>query len=372
MSATIRPSKRDPLRFNIMVVGESGLGKTTFLHALLRKYADNVSIASHDIALGENTIKIARVGNFQLATDNKDSVDINCYDSPGYGDFVNNQESIDNIKKYVLKCHQSWKSLVAQSMTEAEFLQADERIHCIFYFFGTHRVKNIDLEFISTLAPLVPIIPVIGKSDSMTLSEKTLYLDIVQQKLNSISEKLGDSCIYDFQGSDLTDNNNNADSIIHLANIFALVCDSTSQRVYPWGTIPIDNAQYSDFRLLQSIIFENDSHVKGLMDETRRKSIALFKPPSPIRKPAPAPATSLEVDVDPVTNENSSDDKTGITPTITEADSTPTATDRSVSPIPQTTNTASSSYDTKDPFMPVKGMKEGRPSLFGKLKNKLR
>ena len=54
-------------------------------------------------------------------------------------------------------------------MTEAEFLQADDRIHCIFYFIAPHRFKAIDAEFIKELAPLASVIPVVAKADIMTV-----------------------------------------------------------------------------------------------------------------------------------------------------------------------------------------------------------
>lgn len=51
-------------RFNIMVVGESGLGKTTFLHALLRRY---VSVYFQDPKqLLKKTVEIVEIGQFDI------------------------------------------------------------------------------------------------------------------------------------------------------------------------------------------------------------------------------------------------------------------------------------------------------------------
>jgi septin 2 len=152
-------------------------------------------------------------------------------------------------------------------MTEAEYLEADNRIHCVFYFIAPHRMKMLDREFIAQLAPIVPIIPVIAKADTMTVRERNEYLHIVKEALDEISLKLKESCIYDFKNEDL----NNADeddsipakgtpaqqSMERLSNIFAIVCDSSSERIYPWGTLRIDDYRHSDFRRLQSILFEN-------------------------------------------------------------------------------------------------------------------
>jgi hypothetical protein len=40
-------------------------------------------------------------------------------------------------------------------------------------------------------------------------------------------------------------------------NIFALVCDTSNEREYPWGILSIDNPKHSDFRRLQMLLFEN-------------------------------------------------------------------------------------------------------------------
>lgn len=239
-----------------------------------------------------------------------------------------------------MQCHKSWKSLDAQSMTESDFLLADERIHCMFYFMGAHRMKAIDREFIAALAPLVPIVPIIGKADAMTLPERATYLDTVQRHLSKIAEKINGNCVYDFDGDDLLfdteapimtsvtpivssprasspvqrnaspsgnrvrpfapavsrlpipiEKSRYSDLHEHLTgrtstlsvddsvydhsletttkqaplevnlflrqpNIFAVICDATAQRTYPWGAVPIENTQYSDFRRLQAMIFE--------------------------------------------------------------------------------------------------------------------
>ena len=86
---------REVIRFNLAVIGESGLGKTTLLKALLQKYSpvneilkDNVSI------LTSPTVIISEVGDF-LANTESGPIHFYLYDTPGYGDFVNNQASFD-------------------------------------------------------------------------------------------------------------------------------------------------------------------------------------------------------------------------------------------------------------------------------------
>jgi septin family protein len=53
--------------------------------------------------------------------------------------------------------------------SEAEWNETDSRIHCLFYFIPSHRMKDIDTEFIERLSPIVPIVPIIAKADMMTV-----------------------------------------------------------------------------------------------------------------------------------------------------------------------------------------------------------
>lgn len=143
-------------------------------------------------------------------------------------------------------------------MTEADVLMEDNRIHAVFYFISAHRLKEIDREFITQLSPFVPIIPVVSKADSMTVRERNLFMKEVYEKLMEITEKFGESCIYDFQGDDLTSALPTSQSpFVRQPNLFAIVCDSSTERTYMYGKVKIENSQFSDFRRLQSVLFEN-------------------------------------------------------------------------------------------------------------------
>ena len=193
------------------------------------------------------------------------------YDSPGYGDFINNQEAVNKVKAFILKCHQDWRALDAQSMTEAEFLQADSRIHCVFYFIAPHRLKEIDVEFITQLAPLVPILPVVAKSDIMTVKERNAFLTLVKEKIEKISGALGEPAVYDFSGDDVDATPGDGvhqdevpppvGGLLRVPNLFSIVSDASSERAYPWGTLKIDDENVSDFRRLQGILFENGLYI---------------------------------------------------------------------------------------------------------------
>lgn len=213
------------------------------------------------------------------------------YDSPGFGDAIDNTETVNKVRQHILQAHQAWKRLDFTTMTEAEFLQSDDRIHCIFYFIAPHRLKAIDLDFFRELSPLVPIVPVVAKADIMTIKERNYYLEAIKQKLDALSEEMKESCVYDFLGDDIVTlgadaadqpvTQSKSTELIRTPNLFAIVCDNGPERVYPWGKLRIDDHKVSDFRRLQTILFESEFHIKGMLDNTRKKSIRLAKATAP-------------------------------------------------------------------------------------------
>jgi septin family protein len=226
----------------------------------------------------------------------------------------------------------------------------DERIHLVFYFLTPHHIRPIDKEFLLSLNNFVNIVPIISKSDCMTMEERKHYLMEIREFLKNLQVN-NHIKIYDFleetddflpdYGSDLataylnsaatTDNtggsgiaslaspSNSActeygqrqhvkspcsssnDSYDHeeilveenlgfsssllrsnrfagtsssshhlenscrtddnaiiakIPNVFAISCDSSGYRHYPWGTIETENPKHSDFSRLQTLIFE--------------------------------------------------------------------------------------------------------------------
>ena len=123
-SRPINIGKDLPFRFNVMVVGESGLGKTTFLKTLLSDYlnsstlnfvsegARNQAATQFESRLARKTVHISGIfthltcnsglsitilskhqytNEKELDSFTSDNVKFTIFDSPGYGDHINNQ-----------------------------------------------------------------------------------------------------------------------------------------------------------------------------------------------------------------------------------------------------------------------------------------
>lgn len=109
----------DSIRFNIMVAGVGGIGKTTFLKLFFQLYRRDGSQAAVHLSEKPKTMKtlqIEEVGRFVLDADNV-QVDFRLIDTPGYGDSINNQHAINNVKKYIEKAHKEWSDLDIRCMS---------------------------------------------------------------------------------------------------------------------------------------------------------------------------------------------------------------------------------------------------------------
>ena len=99
--------KPHAVRFNIMVVGETGSGKTTFLTTLFKKYTKDEIIRAELTSKTIKTVKIEEIGSFMLCSEALDC-DVHLFDSPGYGDYINNQDAIETVKNHLEEAHTKW------------------------------------------------------------------------------------------------------------------------------------------------------------------------------------------------------------------------------------------------------------------------
>jgi len=137
-------------RFNLLVAGEAGLGKTTFLKSILQKYQMKPNMMDPILCHGElqSFSDIQKVASFDSFT-SIGSVNVHLFDCGE--DFGNSLESIKYINALTSelgKRHSKWVNLDAQMMIEENRLQLDERIHCIVYFVSPNKFKAFDREFI--------------------------------------------------------------------------------------------------------------------------------------------------------------------------------------------------------------------------------
>lgn len=251
--------------FTLMVLGESGLGKSTLINSLFQTdlYSEKtkqnnvkktVNISASTVEIEERGVKLR----------------LTIVDTPGYGDAIDSAECYKPIGQYV-------DDKFEQFLNDESGLNrrniSDNRVHCCFYFISPwgHGLKPLDIECMKALQSKVNIIPIIAKADTLTQNEvKRLKTKILNElnKNNIQIYKIPD-CDSDEDDEFKSQNKQLKDSIP-----FAVVGSNQTievrgkkvrGRLYPWGVVEIENIDHNDFVKLRSMLI---THMQDLQEVT--------------------------------------------------------------------------------------------------------
>ena len=163
--------------------------KTTCLYSLLQEFGE---VDIHQKKPAERTVQIEEIGQLWIDREGNLPIYTHVFDSPGYGDDVDNKEAFDLIRNDLIARHQRYADMVKSSLkySDNERKSRDERIHCCLYFISPHRMKKIDELFIEYLSDVVLIVPVVAKADTMTMLERHSCLTNIVAKLTLIDRRV--------------------------------------------------------------------------------------------------------------------------------------------------------------------------------------
>jgi len=247
-----------PVRFNVMVVGESGLGKSTFIDAFLdTKYHSNQQIrpSTKNIVEREGT----RMYNGIM-------LKMSFIDTPGYGANLDVTEWYKIVKGYIIKQFENFKEEKKKRQKDKKislnsYLE-DRRVHALLYFIAGPRINQKDLIYMKRLKKYVNIIPVLAKGDSYTVNEiKEMKLNLIREAHDykiewfDFAEALKDSPA---KLKEVTEGKFGPSPpfllISSLSKIKIAPNEYVYGREYTWGVCNIENPNHSDFTLLQTLL----------------------------------------------------------------------------------------------------------------------
>lgn len=260
-----RKSIRRGFKLNLLVVGESGLGKATLINTLFNKTVlsksskviDENGDASEDTS---NGIKIESTIN-EIEEDGV-KLKLEIISTPGFGDCTNNNESWKPIVDEINSRFDQY--LEAESRINRSTID-DKRIHALLYFIEPtgHSLKALDIKFMKQVHEKVNLIPVIARSDSLSDDE----IDNFKHRI------LNDMEYHKINFFKPFEHDNDDDEVLHnnrliLNKIPFAVIGSTQEvtnnegklvrgRSYPWGTIEVDNEDHNDFIKLRQLLIRN-------------------------------------------------------------------------------------------------------------------
>jgi septin 7 len=254
--------------FTVMVVGESGLGKSTLINTL---FNTTLYPKKEHVPPSSETPKTVEIQ--AISADIKENgvhLKLTVVDTPGFGDFVNNEESWKPILENI---EARFDAYLEQENRVNRQRIVDNRVHACLYFIAPtgHSLKPLDIEFMRRLHTRVNLIPVIAKSDTLTEEEiaefkKRILADIAYHKIQ----------IFQAPQSEYDDPETIAENREIMSKIpFAIVGSDTIVEVdgrlvrgrkYPWGVIEVDNEEHNDFVKLRQMLIR--THMEELKQHT--------------------------------------------------------------------------------------------------------
>ena len=161
--------------FVLMVVGETGLGKSTLMNSL---FFTDISSSKKGKILNTGKTTSLEVHK-RLLEENGVKLMLTVIDTPGFGDAVDNSDCWESASTYV---ENQFKEHLEEELRVERQDRRDSRVHACLYFIAPtgHGLKKIDIEFMRKIHDKVNIIPIIGKADTFTKHELSLFKEKVK------------------------------------------------------------------------------------------------------------------------------------------------------------------------------------------------
>jgi len=244
-------------------------------------------------------------------------LDVTLIDTPGYGDVLVDSPANSSAAKVVAEVKRRIEAHVHKDRATRPGLPLDdekkywnELVHLCLFFVSPHRMKRADVELMTRLHELVPLVVVIAKADTMTKSETREFKAEVRQQLQSEGVR---PFAFDPRAIELVERLHASHAAIGFEPLYggsdglmpwAVMGSDESRREYLWGTAITNEPTHSELPALRDLLLRADgwSHLKreaalkaDAYVELQARSQAAATPPSaPTRVPrAPWLALSL-------------------------------------------------------------------------------
>ncbi|KAI8987011.1 Septin-domain-containing protein [Pilobolus umbonatus] len=187
-------SRKDPVYYlNMMVVGQSGSGKTSFIRTFYEtmkclviedSFKESKSSVMKDLL--QPTEELYTIS--MLTEEDGQRTALTIIDTPGFNSDYSVDHQVAYINKYI--DYQFHRTLAEETKVKRDAKAFDSHIHCCLYFIDTSSLDKItenDRYVLRSLSSRVNIIPVIGKADTLTASQRIQLKTMFRREIFDVS-----------------------------------------------------------------------------------------------------------------------------------------------------------------------------------------
>ncbi|XP_018093111.1 septin 9 S homeolog isoform X2 [Xenopus laevis] len=263
-----KKAMKQGFELNIMVVGQSGLGKSTLINTLFKSKVSRKSVQPTAEERIPKTIEIKSIAH--EIEEKGVRMKLTVIDTPGFGDHINNENCWMPIMKFINDQYE--KYLKEEVNINRKKRIPDTRVHCCIYFIPAtgHSLRPLDIEFMRRLSKVVNIVPVIAKADTLTLEERDYFKQRIRADLQNNGIDIYPQKEFDEDAEDRLVN----EKIREMIPFAVVGSDQEYQingrrilgRKTKWGTIEVENTGHCEFACLRDLLIR--THMQNIKDIT--------------------------------------------------------------------------------------------------------
>ncbi|XP_011337263.1 septin-2 isoform X3 [Ooceraea biroi] len=270
-SQLVNKSVQNGFLFNILCIGETGLGKSTLMDSLF-----NTSFESTPSPHSLPSVKL-KAHTYELQESNV-RLKLTIVDTVGYGDQINKEDSFKAVVDYI---DAQFEAYLQEELKIKRNLATyhDNRIHiCLYFICPTgHGLKSIDLVCMKKLDSKVNVIPIIAKADTISKTELQKFKSKIISELQTNGIQ-----IYQFPTDDesvadinVTMNTHVPFAVVGSTDFIRIGNKMMRSRQYPWGTVQVENESHCDFVKLREMLIS--TNMEDMREKTHCRHYELYR-----------------------------------------------------------------------------------------------